>query len=180
MLPRKIDIAGILLFSVLWLFSGCNGDENQRQKEGKSLTKQELLEINKRKMRVEDIQIDKFIERRGWNAKKSETGLRYDIYEQGDTTQPKPVPGQTVFINYRVYLINGEEIYTNEGGKPAKFVVDHHEAERGLHEGIRHMHPGAKAHLILPSYLAHGLTGDFNKIPSDATVIFDIELVKVE
>jgi len=39
------------------------------------------------------------------------------------------------------------------------------------------MNKGAKAKFILPSHLAHGLLGDENKIPSNATVIYDIELL---
>jgi FKBP-type peptidyl-prolyl cis-trans isomerase len=39
------------------------------------------------------------------------------------------------------------------------------------------MRKGDIAKIILPSYLAHGLTGDSDKIPPMSTVLYNIELV---
>jgi FKBP-type peptidyl-prolyl cis-trans isomerase len=51
--------------------------------------------------------------------------------------------------------------------------------ENGLHEAIQYLRVGDKAKIILPSYLAHGLTGDSDKIPPMASVLYDIELVEI-
>ena len=50
--------------------------------------------------------------------------------------------------------------------------------ESGLHEGISYMKEGDRAKIIIPSYLAHGLIGDLDKMPPLATIIYDIRLIK--
>jgi FKBP-type peptidyl-prolyl cis-trans isomerase len=55
--------------------------------------------------------------------------------------------------------------------------VDFDQVESGLHEGIKYMKKGEKARLILPPHLAHGLIGDMNKIPMNATLIYDIQVI---
>jgi FKBP-type peptidyl-prolyl cis-trans isomerase len=42
------------------------------------------------------------------------------------------------------------------------------------------MHVGDRAKFIVPSHLAFGLLGDQNKIPQHATLVYDIELVKIK
>jgi peptidylprolyl isomerase len=41
------------------------------------------------------------------------------------------------------------------------------------------MHEGDKAKFIFPSHLAFGFTGDSGKIPQNASVIYDIHLLKI-
>lgn len=49
--------------------------------------------------------------------------------------------------------------------KSQKLLVGKDNVEAGLHEGIQLMHVGDQMRFILPSHLAHGLTGDQSKIP---------------
>jgi FKBP-type peptidyl-prolyl cis-trans isomerase len=49
--------------------------------------------------------------------------------------------------------------------------------ESGLHEGVQMMHVGDKMRFILPSFRAHGLTGDNSKIPPLTSVVYEIELL---
>ena len=41
------------------------------------------------------------------------------------------------------------------------------------------MREGDKAKLIVPSHLAHGLVGDFDKIPPLTPIVVDIQLYKI-
>ena len=41
------------------------------------------------------------------------------------------------------------------------------------------MHVGDKMRFILPSHLAHGLTGDQTKIPPFSSVMYEIELLEI-
>jgi FKBP-type peptidyl-prolyl cis-trans isomerase len=41
------------------------------------------------------------------------------------------------------------------------------------------MHVGDKMRFILPSHLAHGLTGDQSKIPPLSSVVYEIELLEL-
>ncbi len=45
--------------------------------------------------------------------------------------------------------------------------------------GIMLLHEGGKARLVIPSHLGYGAQGAGGVIPPNATLIFDVELVKV-
>lgn len=167
-----VAVVGLLIW-----FSGC--EDPKPKKSQKYLSKKELIQNNKKSVRVESDQIDLYIKRRGWNMEKTRSGLHYMVYEEG-SGKVHPEENDTVFVQYKVSLINGKQIYSSSKEEPASFVVGHDDVESGLQEGIRFLTTGDKAMMIIPAHLAHGYTGDFNKIPRSSTVIFDIELLDIK
>lgn len=131
--------------------------------------------INRQFMRDESAQIEGYVERRGWEMTTTGTGLRYMIYEKG--TGPRAEAGMRAEITYVVSLIDGTVVYTSDESGPTEFLIGQDNVESGIHEGITYMHVGDKARFILPSHLAHGLTGDQNKIPPRSSVVYDITLL---
>ena len=59
------------------------------------------------------------------------------------------------------------------------FKIDKTDIESGVQEGIKKMKEGEKAVFIIPSHLAHGITGDNNKIPPITPLVVDVELLKL-
>ena len=169
----------VVVLSLVFLAVSCTEPVKQKAKP-KSFTKKEMINSNRKQVRVELDQIRNYIKRRGWEMTETGTGLRYMIYENGPKDGAFPKDLETVFVNYEVSLINGKGIYKSSPESPASFIVGHDEVESGLQEAIQFMKPGDKAMLIIPSHLAHGYSGDFNKIPKSSTVIFDIELLYVK
>lgn len=90
-----------------------------------------------------------------------------------------PVPGDVAEIEYRITLLSGEECYKTEDDEYEQFVVDNSEIESGVQEGIKLLSPGDRARLIIPSHLAHGVSGDLDKIPPLTTLVFDIHLLGI-
>lgn len=131
--------------------------------------------INRQFMRDESAQIDGYAERKGWEMTTTGTGLRYMIYEKG--TGPRAAAGMRAEVAYVVSLLDGTVVYTSEESGPVEFLIGQDNVESGIHEGVTHMHVGDKARFILPSHLAHGLTGDQNKIPPRSSVVYDITLL---
>jgi FKBP-type peptidyl-prolyl cis-trans isomerase FkpA len=140
--------------------------------------KEDMMKANRALMEKESAEIDAYIaNRKDWHMTMSGTGLRYEVYQpgKGDTVKP----GQFVKVNYRILLLDGTVCYTSEKDGAKEFKVEQDNVESGLHEGIQHMNPGSKARFVLPAHLAHGLTGDNDKIPPLSTVIYEVELLSV-
>lgn len=133
-----------------------------------------LLEMNKDMLAMEDQRIEEFVREKGWAVIKTGTGLRYFIYE--DQEGPLAQPGQTAEVSFEVSLMDGTVCYASKEGETRNFKVEGSDVESGLHEAIQHMGEGDRAKVIIPSYLAHGLAGDLNKIPVKSTIIYDIHL----
>ncbi len=106
-----------------------------------------------------------------------DSGLQYTVIEEGDG----PVPGKTDIVeaHYRGMLIDGTLFDSSYGhGKPAVFRVD--KVIAGWSEALQHMHVGAKWKLFIPSDLAYGPKGLGDRIPPNAALIFEVELLGIK
>jgi FKBP-type peptidyl-prolyl cis-trans isomerase len=171
MLLKMKNIFCISLLSLLLL--ACESEP--KPKKNRVPKAKELVEMNKAMIKAERIQIDKFIERKGWKMEETGSGLRFWQYWDGFGDSIKV--GQEVEMNLIVTLLNGDTCYSYKSYGSEKFVVERQSMETGLHEAVQLMQRGAKAKVILPSHLAHGVTGDMNKIPQRSTVIYDVEIL---
>jgi FKBP-type peptidyl-prolyl cis-trans isomerase len=140
--------------------------------------KEKLIEANKIAAQKESIQIDGYVSRRKLDVTKTGTGLRYFIYHEGKGE--KAENGKIAVVKYEVSLIDGTVCYSTKEKGTEEFIIGKDNVESGLHEGITYMRVGDKAKIIIPSYLAHGLAGDFKKIPVRSTIIYDIELIALK
>ncbi len=156
----------------------CNSSQHAR--ENQQVQQVDLIELNKKEMLLESSKIDRFIRAKGWEMKKTGTGLRYMIYQSVDTNQSLAVNEQYATVNFEVRLMNGKVCYKSEENKPETFLIGRDNVESGLHEGILYMRVGEKAKFVLPPHLAHGLAGDMNKIPGNSTIVYDVELVSLK
>jgi len=105
---------------------------------------------------------------------QTDTGLRYEITSKG--TEKNMEAGEAVTLEYRTFLLTGEEIYNSKNTGDKHFVVDKSEEIAGLHEAVKLMNKGTEARLIIPAHLAYGASGDGNKIKPYQTIIMKINL----
>ena len=167
----------ILVLWVLLLAASCS-DSNQASHK-RMPTQDELIEANKRKVSKEADLINKFIDQSGWEMKETQTGIRYEIYHlEDDTVDAKS--GDVVSIVYSLHLLDGTRISDTDLNGPITFKVGQGDVVSGLHEAVTLLSVGDSARLILPSYLAYGLTGDQNNIPSNAALFYDLSLVSLD
>jgi FKBP-type peptidyl-prolyl cis-trans isomerase len=139
---------------------------------------EKLLEANKAAIVTENEQIDKLIVRSGWDMSETPTGLRYQFMERGKGA--KTVSGRLVQFEYDMKLISGEEIYSSKQTGSKEFRIGSGGVESGLEEGMLLLKVGDKARFIIPSYLAHGLSGDQDRIPPKATLIYTVKLIALK
>lgn len=177
-----------MLRSSLFVSAACMmlllGCKEKRQQTMQSMTNEEmkelLMESSRHSAREEDKRIDAYVKKSDRDFKTTGTGLRYQI-DSKSTEACDTVKGEDrVWLEYKVSLLNGEVVYSSEEGGPRSFEVDRDDVESGLHEAVKFMCLGDRGFFILPSHLAHGLTGDQRKIPSNTPIIYEIEVVQVQ
>jgi FKBP-type peptidyl-prolyl cis-trans isomerase len=105
----------------------------------------------------------------------TESGLQYIVIKAG--TGKTPTATDQVTTHYTGTFIDGTEFDSSVGGEPAKFPVGG--VIRGWTEALELMKEGAKWKLFIPYELAYGAAGRPPAIPPAATLIFEIELIKV-
>lgn len=107
---------------------------------------------------------------------QTESGLQYMVLKEG--TGAKPGPTDEVTVHYTGKLLNGTVFDSSvERGEPATFPLD--KVIPGWTEGLQLMSEGAKYRLFIPSELAYGSKGAGDQILPNSTLIFDVELIKV-
>jgi FKBP-type peptidyl-prolyl cis-trans isomerase len=77
-------------------------------------------------------------------------------------------------------LINGILISDSDSEGPMETVIERAEMVSGLHELLQYMNKGAKARAIIPFRLAYGFTGDQERIPKGATLVYDVEILDIK
>jgi peptidylprolyl isomerase len=89
--------------------------------------------------------------------------------------------GDSITVHYVGMLADGTvfDASANHGG-PAVFSIGVGQVIAGWDQGLIGMKEGGKRKLVIPSDLGYGSRGFGNVIPPDATLTFEIELVKVE
>lgn len=105
------------------------------------------------------------------------SGLRYKILQKGQGK--KATKGDLVSVHYKGQLLDGTVFDSSYKRKqPIEFTIGVGQVIAGWDEGIQLLCVGDKARLVIPSNLAYGTQGAGGVIPPNATLIFDVELVK--
>lgn len=106
----------------------------------------------------------------------TKSGLQYEVLTEGTGKQPKAT--DTVRCHYEGRLLDGTVFDSSyKRGEPADFGLN--QVIPGWTEGVQLMKEGAKFRFHIPYLLAYGEQGAPGAIPPYATLVFDVELVKV-
>jgi len=114
------------------------------------------------------------------NAPKERTtpsGLRITDLVVGNGAEA--IAGQTVAVNYRGTLANGTEFDSSYGRGPFSFPLGGGRVIQGWDEGVAGMKVGGKRKLVIPPDLAYGDRGAGGVIPPNATLTFEVELLRI-
>lgn len=108
-------------------------------------------------------------------VKTTESGLQYEILEEGDGD--KPTAEDRVRVHYTGELISGEVFDSSrERGEPVTFGLN--QVIPGWTEGLQQMSEGSRAKLYIPSDLAYGPGGN-QRIGPNETLVFDVEILEI-
>lgn len=112
------------------------------------------------------------------NAVTTPSGLKYIDIQEG--TGATPTTGQTVTVHYTGTLEDGTKFDSSrDRGRPFSFKIGVGQVIKGWDEGVGTMKVGGRRQLIIPPDLGYGARGAGGVIPPNATLNFDVELLKI-
>lgn len=173
-----------LLFLIITVFvsgfSACRDQKATGSVVSTSETVQEekdspYMEGNKNIMRRENEEMQMFIKRYGWEMQRTPTGLYIQILDpgKGDLFHEN----DRVALEYRTFLLSGEQVYCSDSTGLKIFLVNRSEEIDALHEAAQMLRPGARARLVIPSYLGYGVAGDGDRIQGLQPFMMEVRIL---
>jgi len=112
------------------------------------------------------------------DLKVTGSGLQYAVLTPGREDGRKPVATDRVTVNYAGWLTDGTLFDSSYSRKlPATFGLG--TVIKGWTEGLQLMKEGAVYKFVIPPELGYGESGMGGVIPPGATLVFQVELVKI-
>ena len=106
----------------------------------------------------------------------TDSGLQYKVVQEG--TGLSPGPKDMVTVHYRGQLTSGEVFDSSkERNQPLSFALNR--VIPGWTQGLQTMKEGGTTLLYIPAHLGYG-DRSVGKIPANATLVFEVDLLKVK
>ena len=111
-----------------------------------------------------------------------ENATELQIIDEVAGTGASAAAGDSVTVNYVGSLTNGTvfDASANHGTTGFTFSLGAGQVIKGWDQGIAGMKEGGKRKLVIPASLAYGNQAVGNVIPANSTLIFEVELLKVQ
>ena len=111
------------------------------------------------------------------------------VIDQKVGTGAEAMPGMKVTVQYTGWLYDDSakdkhgtqfDSSRDHGGAPFSFTLGQGSVIAGWDQGVAGMHVGGKRTLLIPASLGYGAEGAGDDIPPNASLVFDVELLKVD
>lgn len=114
------------------------------------------------------------------NSEKTKK-LQIGVKKKVENCSRRSKNGDRLSMHYTGTLENGEEFDSSlPRGEPFVFTLGMGQVIKGWEQGLLNMCEGEKRKLVIPSDLGYGDRGAPPKIPGGSTLIFEVELLKIE
>ncbi|XP_039947536.1 peptidyl-prolyl cis-trans isomerase FKBP2 [Bactrocera tryoni] len=116
-----------------------------------------------------------------FSKEDSKPTIKIGIKKRAENCEVKARKGDTIHVHYRGTLKDGTE-FDNSYDRNKAFSVRLGAGQviKGWDQGLLGMCEGEKRRLVIPPELGYGKAGAGDKIPPDATLVFEVELEKID
>ncbi|CAG0895660.1 unnamed protein product [Cyprideis torosa] len=112
---------------------------------------------------------------------KSSAKLQIGVKKRVDNCPVRSKKGDFLHIHYTGRLVTGEEFDSSYGrGEPLTLRLGAGQVIKGWEKGLLGMCEGEKRKLVIPPELGYGSRGFPPSIPPESTLVFEVEMVKLE
>lgn len=162
----------------LFLVSACDTPVQEQEESGPNQASEQFIRANQYMQQRHQDHISAFLERVGWSAKVTPSGLWIVVEKAGDGR--RIVENSRVSYAFESTLLDGTPCYQSTSEDPKVITIGKGGVESGVEQGLQKLSEGALAIFLIPPHLAHGNFGDREKIPGNSVLIYHVELIKVD
>ncbi len=175
----KYMILKLFVLSALLHVTGCTDAQTKPANTTQPPTQEELIQINRERLKQERADIEAYIQLKGYNMQQSGSGM-YIMYltEPLDTHQAIQ-EGDRVEYAFSISTLQGDTIARSEDLGTRILSVGKENAEIGLHEALQEGYIGIRMLVILPSHLAHGISQNEFNVPPHTTLVYELKPLRI-
>ena len=139
---------------------------------------EQFIRVNQYMQQRHQDHISAFLERVGWKAELTSSGLWVVVEKPGEGR--RIVENMRVSYAFKSTLLDGTPCYEATVGHPKEITIGKGGVESGVEQGLQLLSEGAEAIFMIPPHLGHGNFGDREKIPGNSVLIYEVQVLKLE
>ena len=167
----------LLIFPILHLYA-CDPPVQEQKESGTNQVSEQFIKVNQYMQQRHQDHISAFLERVGWPAEMSPSGLWIVVEKPGEGRRIRE--NMRVSYTFQSTLLDGTPCYQSSIENPKQITIGTGGVEAGVEQGLQKLSDGAEAIFLIPPHLAHGNFGDRVKIPGNSVLIYRLQVLKVE
>ena len=172
----------LFLTLIIFLFGAmlvsCDPPVQQQAETQPDLVSEQFVKANQYMQRRHQDHISAFLERVGWEAEVTSSGLWIVVEKAGDGKRIEE--NSRVTFTFESTLLDGTPCYSAGDADPKAITIGKGGVESGVEQGMKRVSEGSEAIFLIPPHLGHGNFGDRNRIPGNTVLIYRIRILKVE
>lgn len=168
----------VLVAFSFFLVSACDTPVQEQEERGPNQASEQFIRANLYMHQRHQDHISAFLERVGWSAKVTPSGLWIVVEKAGEGR--RIVENSRVSYAFESTLLDGTPCYQSTSEDPKVITIGKGGVESGVEQGLQKLSEGALAIFFIPPHLAHGNFGDREKIPGNSVLIYHVEVIKVD
>ena len=173
----KLSLTVLVICSML-LFGGCDTPVQVQEESESDRVGEHFVRANQYMQQRHQDHIAAFLERVGWEAEVTPSGLWIVMEKTG--IGKRIMENMQVTYAFESTLLNGNYCYEATPENPKRITIGKGGVESGVEQGMQKLSEGAEAVFLIPPHLGHGNFGDRVKIPGNSVLIYRVQVLKVD